>query len=123
MSKAYLLKCDGQVVDYHLPAEIKDINEVQINSYMTFAGAVWFIMHEDNDLPRTRRRSKLLLNCSMKSLFPESEYIGDIIAVKTIDTVSDELDRGDWSLFELLQLYKGHKSEEDHHLHFRKPSM
>ena len=52
---------------------------------MTFAGPVWFIMHEDNDLPRTLRKSKLLLNCSMKIAYlPESEYIGDIIAVKTI---------------------------------------
>lgn len=58
----------------------------------------FLIMHEDNDL--NLASSELPINQALRKYFPNSPFVGDILAVRTSD--SDEFTPGPWSLDDLF---------------------
>lgn len=118
------LRVDGSIEWINLGPECKRLEDLEnINPdgcYMTSAGMIWFYFHIDNDLSRTHSESKELTNLAFQQLFPDSTYVGDVLAVKTLDAESDDLDITDqtWDLQQLLKPFAVKRESDGHHLFF-----
>ncbi len=115
----FVMRAGGEVRRGHVRAGVTDVNDLCRDGrrYLTSAGRYWFVMNRDNDLPRDLVRSRQPINLAFRRWFPASQYVGDILVVRTRSARSDTIDTRPWSLRRLARFLAAPSTDpNDHHL-------
>jgi len=108
---SYILKQNGIIQKEYIAAKnMEEIDFVKKGCYMLAIDELFLLLNEDNDkfdvglANGSNFTTTLSVNKALQTFFPNSKFLGDIIAVKTKDNDSEELSVSDWDI-NLLKNY------------------
>jgi hypothetical protein len=115
-SLVYNLKEDGKIEKEYIDTQnIQEIPMVKKGCYMLAIDDMFLLLDEFNDefdmglesekSFATSAIKSMSVNNAFQTFFPESRFMGDIIAIKTKDIYSEELDTSEWDI-NVLKKYK-----------------